>query len=114
MTPRGWRGSGTWSGVLIDPRVDIRTEAIRVQGGSTGERGERNVGSHELSSPGGHKLANGHAVARDHEGLASVERPHDLATGVSKLALCDGAAHPSSVAQVLHRLASYRTRGIAS
>jgi hypothetical protein len=83
MMPRAARGSATRLRVLIEGRVDVVPESREVDLGSAREGRRRHIRADEPASLQRHELANGGAVASDHEGLASVEGPHDLATSVS-------------------------------
>ena len=102
--PRGYRRSATRGRVLVEDRVDLRTEPIRFNLRGAGERRERDTCADKLPGPDGCQLSNRHAIARDQKGLATIEAAHDLATGVPELALGDRTGHRSSVAHVLRSL----------
>jgi hypothetical protein len=86
---------------LIEDRVDVVPEPRTVVTGSACEESDGCVGAHEPTLPERSQLADRDAVAGDDERLAAVERTHDLAAFVPKLALADLTRHARSVARVL-------------
>jgi hypothetical protein len=99
MTPlRGWK-TDLCGIVLADPRIDIGTEAARVDGGRIPENGNDCRRRHEPVAPQGSEFAYRHTVASEDEGLSPVEPAHDLAAVVAELALGDGFSHGSTVAR---------------
>src|SRR5947199_2735172 len=97
-SPRAGRLSGIGYDVLASPRIDVGTEAARVDGGRIPEDGNDGRRRHEPVAPQGSELAYRHSVASDDEGLPLVEPAHDLAAVVAELALGNGFSHVSTVA----------------
>jgi len=103
MIPRAVGWSATRGGVVIERRVDVRSEPVGIDRGGAGERGNRGVCSNELAGAQGNRLADGYAVACHGACLASVEGAHDVAAAVAELPLGDFACH-IAVARALRRL----------
>jgi len=99
--PRGCCRSGTRRDVLVDHRIYVGPESVRVNRGSARERCERDAGGDELSGPHWRQLSHRHAIAGDQKRLAPIQPAHDLATGVPELALRDRTGHIMIVAPVL-------------
>src|SRR5437016_1276019 len=97
-SPRAARRSGIGANVLASPRIDIGTEAARVDGGRILEDGNDRLRRHESVAPQGSELSYRHTVASDDERFSLVEPAHDLAAVVAELALGDGFSHASTVA----------------
>jgi len=97
-SPRAGRRSGIGYDVLASPRIDVGTEAARVDDGRIPEDGNDGRRRHEPVAPQGSELAYRHSVASDDEGLSLVEPAHDLAAVVAELALGNGFSHVSTVA----------------
>ena len=95
-SPRGCRGSGTRSRVLIDERVDIFLKSPRSDTRSAGECGENGFTGDEHPLPDGNEFAYGNAVARDDERPALVESAHDASAFVAQLSLSDTPTHRSN------------------
>lgn len=77
------RWSATRRGILIDKRIDVGPESLRVDGCCTGHGSNRSLRHHEPAAPQRHEFPDRHAVARHDEGLAAVDSPRDLAAVVS-------------------------------
>lgn len=84
--------------VLASPRIDIGTEAVRVDRGRIPEEGNDCRRGHKSVAPQGGELAHRHTMASDDERLSLIEPAHDLAAFVAELALGDGFSHVSAVA----------------
>jgi hypothetical protein len=93
MSPRAWRGSATWRGVLIDDGIYVFSKPSGCHAGCAGEGVADGIGRHEYPSSKGGQLADRHAIACDDERLAPVQGAHDLSALIAKLALGDTPAH---------------------
>src|SRR4051812_23531548 len=98
-SPRAGRGSVIGYNVLASPRIDIGTEAPRVDSGRIPENRNDRRRRHESVAPQGSELAYRHTVASYDEGLSLIEPAHDFAAVVAELALGDGFSHSLMVAQ---------------
>ena len=72
MSPRGWRELATRRGILIDHGVDIFPKPPGRHAWSAGEGGKGSFGRYEHPLSQRNQLTNGHAIARDDEGLPLV------------------------------------------
>jgi len=88
--------------MLVENRIDVVPEPRTVEDWSAGEERDGCIGTHEPALPKRRQLADGDSGACDDEGLAAVERPHDLPALVPELSLTDLPRHTRSVARVLH------------
>ncbi len=88
--------------MLIQDRVDVGSEPSELDCRGVREEHDGRLRCDELTLPKRGQLADRNAVARDDEGLTTIEGPHDLAALVPKLALCDLPCHTRTVALVLH------------
>jgi hypothetical protein len=79
MSPRGWRGSATRTRSLVENGIDVITEPLPLDRRCTRKSSDRSPRADELTLSKRCQLTDGNPVARDDEGLAAVERPHDLA-----------------------------------
>ena len=83
--PRGC--SATRGGVLIEALVDVDSELVSVDRRGVGERCQSGISGDEPAATHWSQLADGYAVAGDAEGLAGIERAHDLAAVVAQFSL---------------------------
>ena len=95
MSPRAWLGSATRTRTLIEDGVDVSSESLPVDRRCARKQSDGDLRANELTLSQRCQLTNGDAIARDDEGLAAVERPHDLAALVPKLPLGDLSRHNS-------------------
>lgn len=86
---------------MVEHRVDVRPEALALDGRRTGERRDRSGSRDELAVAQREELTDAHAVPGHEESLAAVESTHDLAALVAELPLRDPAGHGAIVAPVL-------------
>lgn len=93
MSPRAWRPSGTWCGILIDHGVDVFPKARGYYAWRAGEGSQDSFGRHEYSLANGDQLADRYAIPYDDEGLPPVQGPHDSSAFVAELSLGDPSAH---------------------
>ncbi len=94
-----WISHAEW--ILIDYRVNVLPKTSGGQAGRTGERGQGSFGRNEHPSSQRDQLADGHAIARDDEGLAPIQGPDDPPAVVAELPRGDPSTHASSVARGL-------------
>ena len=99
-SPRSRRGSDTWSRVLVEDAIDVGAEPGRIDCRGSGERAHDDFRRDEAATPERDQLTHGRSVAGNDEGLALVERSHDLAAVVPELALGDLPCHVAIVARV--------------
>src|SRR5262249_5101649 len=99
-SPRSRRGSGTRRRVLVEDAVDVGTEPDWIDPRRSGERAHDDLRRDEAATPERDQLTHWRPVAGDDEGLALVERSHDLAAVVPELALGDLPCHVAIVARV--------------
>ena len=109
--PRAGRRSGIGYDILAGPRIDVGTEAARVDGGRIPEDGNHGRRRHEPVAPQGSELAYRHSVASDDKGLSLVEPAHDLAAVIAELALGNGFSHAGIVAR---RATAESTKGVST
>src|SRR6185436_18478869 len=92
-SPRSGRTSATRSRLLIDDGVDVAAEPLAGDRRRTGEDRLDGFGGDKRTLADRDQFTDRDAVARDDEGIALVEGPHDPAAVVAQLALGDLPAH---------------------
>ena len=111
MSPRAWRGSATRCRILIDQSVNVLPKTSERDAWRAGERGKGSFGRYEHPLSEGNELADGHAIARDDEGLPLVQGPHDSPAFVAELSLSDTSTHRRGiVARALRARRSHSIR----
>lgn len=94
MRPRSARwGSGTRAGVLGRHAVEVVAKPSEIDPRRSSEHGDGGFRPHEPVSTQRGQFSDRYAVPGDHECLAPVQPPHDLAAVVSKLPLGDVSSH---------------------
>lgn len=93
MSPRGGRVSATRCGVLIDHGVHVFAKTPRRDTRRSGKNGHNGCRRHEHTLPQRQQLANRHTVARDNEGTALIQSPHDAPAVIAELSLSDVPWH---------------------
>ena len=99
--PRSRRASAKGCRILVEHAVHVLPEPGRLDRRRAREGRRRGLGRDEDALAERRQLADGHAVARDHERLTAVERSHDLAALVAELALVIRRASKPNVARAL-------------
>src|SRR2546423_14422623 len=98
--PRAGRAAlGTRSRILRRDAVEIIAEPLGVNARSAPEQGDSGFGTNKAMTTQRRQFSNGTTVARNHEGLAFVKLPHDLAALVAEFSLGDLPTHSATVAR---------------
>lgn len=97
MSPRGWRGSGTRRGILINESVHILPKTLEGYARRAGESSLYSFDRYESPLSQGDQFPYGHTITRDDEGFALVQGPHDSPAFVAKLPLGDAPLHCDSL-----------------